>query len=82
MKLLSENLERVEGIEPSSTAWKAVIIAIIRHPQGAYRAGAAHDPFKCASPIAFGAKDGARSRNLLLGKQVFYQLNYFRACPA
>ena len=25
-------LERVEGAEPSSTAWKAVIIAVIRYP--------------------------------------------------
>ena len=69
MKLLSEKLERVEGIEPSSTAWKAVIIAIIRHPQGAYRAGAAHDPFKCASPIAFGASSENRTRIFCLASR-------------
>jgi hypothetical protein len=29
------NLERIEGIEPSSSAWQADIITIIRHPHGA-----------------------------------------------
>lgn len=37
-------LERVEGIEPSSSAWKADIMAFILHPQEPHRAGAAHDP--------------------------------------
>ena len=27
-------LERVEGVEPSSLAWKARVIAVIRHPPG------------------------------------------------
>ena len=27
------NMERVMGIEPTSSAWKAEVIAIIRHPQ-------------------------------------------------
>ena len=27
-------LERVRGIEPLSSAWKAEVIAIIRYPQG------------------------------------------------
>jgi hypothetical protein len=25
-------MERVEGVEPSSLAWKAKVIAVIRHP--------------------------------------------------
>ncbi len=27
-------LERVNGIEPSYTAWKAVVLAIVLHPHG------------------------------------------------
>ena len=37
-------MEGHSRIELPSHAWKARIIAIIRIPQGAYRAGAAHDP--------------------------------------
>lgn len=32
VKLSSNLMERVTGIEPVSTAWKAVVIAVIRHP--------------------------------------------------
>ena len=31
-------MERVEGIEPSSPAWKAGVIAFIRYPQAIERA--------------------------------------------
>jgi hypothetical protein len=33
-KLMPHLLERVEGVEPSSLAWKARVIAVIRHPPG------------------------------------------------
>ena len=33
-KLMPPLLERVEGVEPSSLAWKARVIAVIRHPPG------------------------------------------------
>ncbi len=32
-QLLSKKLVRVEGVEPSSQAWEAHIIAVIRHPR-------------------------------------------------
>ena len=32
-------MERVEGIEPSSPAWKAGVIAFIRYPQGLVMSG-------------------------------------------
>ena len=32
-------MERVEGIEPSSPAWKAGVIAFIRYPQGLVLSG-------------------------------------------
>ena len=32
-ELLAQILERVMGIEPTPTAWKAVVLAVILHPQ-------------------------------------------------
>ena len=31
---LLAHLERVMGIEPTPTAWKAVVLAVILHPRG------------------------------------------------
>ena len=39
-------LERVAGIEPASSAWKAEVIAIIRHPHKIMVEGAGFEPAK------------------------------------
>ena len=53
-------LQRMKGVEPSSPAWKAGVIAVIRHPQ------------KYAATIAENA--GNVNRNLYFYRSILYTL--------
>ena len=60
------SLERVMGLEPTISAWKANVLPL-------------HYTRKYLPYIKlFGAGDGARTRHLRLGKAALYQMSYSR----
>ena len=63
-------MERVMGLEPTISAWKANVLPL-------------HYTRKYLPYIKlFGAGDGARTRHLRLGKAALYQMSYSRILGA
>ena len=61
----SLQMERVMGLEPTISAWKANVLPL-------------HYTRKYLPYIKlFGAGDGARTRHLRLGKAALYQMSYY-----
>ncbi len=58
-------MERVMGLEPTNSAWKANVLPL-------------HYTRKIS---CYGAGDGARTRHLRLGKAALYQMSYSRKLP-